>query len=130
MISSTMLMGPGLPEEAFALELTNFFNQKPESDTVSIKKVDLNRSMETIEFMQELAGKQDKLLVSIIKIIGAIEVGQEEGGSPAWTTVQKGVSQDYANIVAFCQAGLDKIITDNPIEEVENDTRPTGQNNT
>ena len=120
MLPVTMLTGPGLPEEAFALDITNFFNQKPESNSVSIRKVDLNRSMETIEFMQVLASKQDELLVSAIKIIGGIEVGQGDGEeSSAWNTVQKSVSKDYANIVEFCQAGLDKIIEDYPMEETD-----------
>jgi hypothetical protein len=122
-----MLAGPGLPDEAFSLDISNFFNQKPESDSVSIKKVDLNRSMETIQFMQELASKQDELLVSVIKIIGGIEVGQGEGGSPAWDTVKTSVSKDYSNIVEFCQAGLNKLAEDYPVEETNGSSETDDQ---
>ena len=72
-----------------------------------------------IDFLQQLASKQDELLVSVLKIIDSIEVDQSKDGSPAWTTVKKSVAKDYANIVAFCQAGLDKIIADYPEEETD-----------
>ena len=126
MLPSTMLAGPGLPEEAFMFEVRDLYNQLPETEkeTVPMKKIDLERSVSTINFMQELAGKQDELLVSVIKIIHGIEVGQSKGGSPAWDTVKESVSRDYDNIVAFCQAGLDKLTKDFPTEE-ENDDKPS-----
>ena len=118
MLPITMLSGPGLPEEAFAFELTNFFNQKPDGpETESVKVVDLQRSRATIDFLTELSTKQDELLVSIIKIINDIEVGQGEGGSPAWDTVKSSVNKDYDNTVLFCKAALDKIMVDYPIQE-------------
>ncbi|MCK5613174.1 hypothetical protein KAR91_65475 [Candidatus Pacearchaeota archaeon] len=118
MLPVTMLIGPGIPEEAFAFELTNFFNQKPDGpETVPVKVVDMERSRATIDFLQELSTKQDELLVSIIKIIDGIEVGQGEGGSPAWDTVKQSISKDYENTVLFCHAALNKIMTDYPVEE-------------
>ena len=127
MLPITMLIGPGIPEEAFAFDVPNLFNQAPETDAVPTKKIDLNRSIDTITFMQELASKQDELLVSMIKIFGSIEVGQSGDGSPAWTTVQESVQRDYDNIVAFCQAGLNKLLEDYPVEgEEDADTSATG----
>ena len=126
MLPVTMLSGPGIPEEAFAFELTNFFNQKPDGpETVPVKTIDMERSRATIDFLQELAAKQDMLLVSIIKIIHGIEVGQGEGGSPAWDTVKQSVQKDYDNTVAFCQASLDKILIDYPIEGEANGSSNT-----
>ena len=121
MLPITMLAGPGIPEEAFALELTNFFNQKPDGpEIVPTKAVDLERSRATIDFLQELSTKQDELLVSNIKIMNGIEVGQGEGGSPAWDTVKQSINKDYDNTVLFCKAALDKIMTDYPVEEKAN----------
>lgn len=118
MLPITMLSGPGLPEEAFALDISNFFNQKPDGpEIIPVKVIDMERFQATIDFLQELSTKQDELLVSIIKIINSIEVGQGKGGSPAWDTVKKSISKDYDNTVEFCKAGLDKIFTDYPIEE-------------
>ncbi len=124
MVPVTMLDGPGLPEEAFMFDVHNLYNQMPDKPeeqkmTTTMKKADLNRSIDTINFMQALAAKQDELLVSVIKIIGAIDVKHsiDEGGAPAWATVQEGVARDYENIVQFCQAGLSQILTDYPTEE-------------
>lgn len=121
MLPVSMLQGPGIPEEAFAFELTNFFNQKPDADPaiIPVKKIDMARSRATIDFLQELSIKQDELLVSLIKIINEIEVGQGGEGSPAWTTVQKSVQKDYDNTVHFCKAALDRIIAEYPMEETE-----------
>ena len=132
-IPKTMLIGPGLPEEAFALEVSNFFNQVPETDTVPMKKIDLARSAATITFMQELASKQDELLVSAIKMINAIKVEEviDGAGAPAWPAVQESVARDYGNIVEFCQAGLDKLLEDYPMEgEEDADTSTRGSGST
>ena len=127
MLPGTMLSGPGLPEEAFAFDVSNFFGQVPEVNTVPMKKVDLARSSATLIFMQELASKQDELLVAMMKVIESIEVGQGEGkGSSAWTTVQTSVTRDYNNILEFCQAGLDKLLTDYPVEETDAETNILG----